>query len=921
MSRRTSFTYQDFLGATAVDGLTEAVKSQRLIRRVEQKEEVKVEDSVQRIKTCCRACIANCGVIATVKNGQVIKLEGNPEDRMSKGRMCAKGLSGIQALYHPNRNKYPMMRVGKRGENKWRRISWDKAIDIIAQKLVDTKKQYGAEAVFCSTGGGGNPEIWSIARFCNIFGTPNWFEPGCAQCYLPRVLAYTMMYGGVDPSIADSNALEIYDTEDTPIKTLVLWGTDPSYSCPASGGGAVNDLRANGVHTVVIDPRLTPDAAKADVWLPVRPGTDVALMLSWIRYIIEQELYDKEFVLRWTNLPYLVDVETGLLLRSEQSEDPDSPDTFMVWDQNSDSAKAMPYPYDESMAPALRGTFTVEGKTCRPAFDLLWERVEEYTLEKAGEVCGLDPEKIEEGVKLYAENTPSGIALGVATDQTPNSEQAAMGTAIIDLLMANVERPGALLQRFRTSGVFDMPNYPVPIAADKLPDEQLKKRLGGIEHKGLHIWYAAHISSVLDAVLTGEPYKPRVWIDRSGNKLAALADAQKVRRVIDELDFIVHMYMYPTSFSAYADILLPTEEWLETDMIVETCNTLCARQAVTHLWETMDETLIWSKIAKRCGELGDEDCAKAFDAEYMGKDLPYWDKVTDLWDHFLGRVGLSFDDLKKQTPYTYMPKEEWKSYYVYKQIDEQTGKPAGFNTPSKKCELYLESMIPLGRTGQPFAKCVLPPASKDYDPLPYYLEPFESPNDPEIAEAFPLVMTGGRVPFYHHNTLRNVPWLREIYPIPELWMYPDDAEKYGLEDGSWAWVESKRGKIRTTVSVTEGIKPGVVYMERFWNPETLETKTHGWTEMNVNMLTKADAPFNDVVGTYTLRGFQVKVYPADEPPKGIWKHPRDFLSWLAQPSRQTPQVGEPGSWEDAERMREQLRGSEVEAGRRMGGRS
>ena len=91
--------------------------------------------------------------------------------------------------------------------------------------------------------------------------------------------------------------------------------------------------------------------------------------------------------------------------------------------------------------------------------------------------------------------------------------------------------------------------------------------------------------------------------------------------------------------------------------------------------------------------------------------------------------------------------------------------------------------------------------------------------------------------------------------------------------------------------------------------------------MNVNMLTKADAPFNDVVGTYTLRGFQVKVYPADEPPKGIWKHPRDFLSWLAQPSQETPQVGEPASWEDAERMREQLRGSEVEAGRRMGGRS
>lgn len=890
MGEKVEISSMDFLAATSVRGLRFATGNTRMFRKAKQERKEK-EDEIRRVKTCCRACIANCGVIATVKNGRVVKLEGNPEDRMSKGRMCAKGLSGIQALYHPNRNKYPMMRVGKRGANKWRRISWEKAIDIIAHKLVETKQKYGAETVFCSTGGGGNPEIWSIARFCNIFGTPNWFEPGCAQCYLPRVLAYTMMYGGVDPSIADSNSLELYDTEDTPIRTLVLWGTDPSYSCPASGGGAVVDLRAKGVHTVVIDPRLTPDAAKADVWLPIRPGTDVALMLAWIRFIIEEKLYDEEFVMKWTNLPYLVDTETKMFWRDQVSEDPDIPDIFMVWDEKSNQPKPMEYPWNDELQPALQGTYTYEGKTYKTGFQLLWEQVEQYTLEYAGGICELEPERIEKAIRLYAQQTPSGIAIGVSTDQTPNSVQAAMSTATLDLLMGNVERPGALLQRFRTSGVFDMPNYPVPIAADKLPDEQLKKRLGGIEHKGLHIWYAGHITSIMDAVLTGKPYKPRVWIDRSGNKMAAVADSQKVKRVIDELDFIVHMYMYPTSFSAYADILLPTEEWLETDMIVETCNTLCARQQVTHLWETMDETLIWSKIAKRCGELGDEDCAKAFDEEYMGKDLPYWDKVTDLWDHFLGRIGLDFETLKENTPYTYMPKEEWKEYYVYKKTDPKTNLPQGFPTPSKKCEVYLESMITLGRTGRPFAKCDLPPASKDYEPLPYYLEPAESPRDTEgLAKEFPLVMTNGRVPFFHHNTLRNIPWLREIYPVPELWMFPDDAEKYGLEDGSWAWVESKRGKIRAIVSVTQGIKPGVVYMERFWNPETLETKTHGWTEMNVNMLTKADAPFNDVVGTYTLRGFLVKVYPAEGAPEGIWQSPRDFTRWLAKPSDSTEEV-------------------------------
>ena len=889
MSDKNVASRMDFLAATNATGLDTLVGGLKLFKPSDGQKRVQ-EDKVEKIKTCCRACIANCGVIATVKNGRVIKLEGNPEDRMSKGRMCAKGLSGLQALYHPNRNKYPMMRVGKRGENKWRRISWDKALDIIAHKLVETKREYGAETVFCSTGGGGNPEIWSIARFCNIFGTPNWFEPGCAQCYLPRVLAYTMMYGGEDPSISDSEALEIYKTEETPIKTLVLWGAAPSYSCPASGGGAVNDLRAKGVNTVVIDPRFTPDAARAQVWLPVRPGTDVALIMAWIRYILDKDLFNREFVMRWTNLPYLVNVETKMLWRHEENPDPHTPDTFMVFDEKTGTAQPLPYPWNEDLEPALEGTFVIDGTVYKTGFTLLKEQVEDYSLDYVAEICELDPAKIEEAVLLYAENTPSAICIGVATDQGVNSVQAPMGTATLDLLMSNVERPGALLQRFRKSGVFDMPNYPVPIASSKLPHEQLLKRLGGNDHKGLHIWFSAHISSVFDAVLSGVPYKPRVWIDRSGNKMAALADAQKVRRAIDELDFIVHMYMYPTSFSAYADILLPTEEWLETDMIVETCNTLVARQQITHLWETVDETVIWSKIAKRCAELGDVECQNAFDAEYMGNDLPYWDNVTELWDHFLGRVGLTYDELKKQTPYEFISAEEWSSYYVYLQKDKH-GLPEGFETPSKKCEIYLESMITLGRTGKPFVQRDLPPVEVDYSPLPYFREPNESPHrDKELVKEFPLVMTGGRVPFYHHNTLRNIPWLREIYPVPELWIYPTDAEKYGVAEGDWAWIASKRGKIRAIVSVTEGIKPGVVYMERFWNPETLQTETHGWREMNVNVLTSAEGPFNPEVGTYSLRGFLVNVSRAEGPPEGIWKNPKDFMSWLAKPTDRTQEV-------------------------------
>ena len=883
---KDAFSAANYIDSIRIHGLSDIDENQQMLSPAPSTHESHSDERV--IKTACRACIANCGVLATVKNGRVVSLKGNPEDPMSKGRMCAKGLAGIQALYHPNRNKYPMKRVGERGSGKWMRISWDEALTTIAEKLMETREKYGAEAVFCSTGGGGNPEIWSIARFCNIFGTPNWFEPGCAQCYLPRVLAYTMMYGGADSSIADSNALELYFTEDTPIKALVLWGTDPSYSCPASGGGMVVDLRAKGVKTVVVDPRLTPDAAKADVWLPIRPGTDVALELSWIRYILEHKLYDADFVMKWTNLPYLVDVETQMLLRAEISKESGQPDTFMVWDKKTNSAQPLPYPWNDALEPALEGEFIIDGRRYKTGYQLLWERCEEYTLEKAAEICWLDAKQIEKAIRIFTDNCPSGLAIGVATDQTPNSVQAAMAACTLDLLMGNVERPGALMQRFRTSGCFDMPNYPVPVAAGRLPNEQLKKRLGGRAHKGLGIWWAGHPASVLDAILTGKPYQPRVWIDRSGNKMGATADSQKWEEAIGKLDFIVHVYMYPTSFSAYADILIPAEEWLETDMLVETCNTLVARQQVTHLWETMDETLFWSKLAKRCGELGHEACAKAFDAEYMGHDLPYWDSMDEFLSHWVNRLGMSWKEFAAKAPIEYLPKDQWRTYYVYQQSDPKNGgKPAGFPTPSKKCELYLESMITLSRTGRPFSPIDLEPADEDYDPLPYYLEPVESPlNDTE----YPLVYTGGRVPYYHHNTLRNIPWLREMYPAPEMWLHPTAAEKYGLEDGDWAWMESRRGRIRGVVKVTEGINPGTVYMERFWNPETLNTPTHGWKEMNVNMLTKVTAPYNPEVGTYTLRAFQVKVYKADGAPEGVWLDPEDFRPWLPISSEPTKEV-------------------------------
>lgn len=885
-SRRTLIKATAFSGlAAAIDktipiGLIEDAKAAGAAAKVE----ASAGGDTKIVKTCCRGCIQNCGVLAHVRNGRVVKLEGNPEYPMSHGAICAKGLSGINALYHPERNKYPLIRVGKRGENKWKRISWKEAIDTIAEKMMEVRAKYGAESVLVTTGGGGNPAFRGIPRFANAFGTPNFYEPGCAQCYLPRTLAFGMMYGGPDTSIADEKSREIYNP-NTEMKTLVLWGTDSSNSSPATGGNAIVRLRAKGVRTIVIDPRFVPEAMRADVWLPIRPGTDVALMLCWIRYIMANKLYDEDFVMRWTNLPYLVNAKTKMMLRASDLDPKGDAKTFTVWDKKTNSPKAIAYPWDDALDPALEGTFEYKGVTYKTGFTMMRERSEPWTLEAAGKECRLDPEKIKKAIELYCDG-PAGISLGVATDQTPNSVQAAMGAVILNALAGNVERPGALMQRNPTTNV-----VPAGSLATRcsylLPKGQLTKRLGSNEHKGLMQWDAAQPSAVLQAMLTGKPYPIKVWLERSGNKMLQNANPQSWLPAMKNVDLIVHMFMYPTSFSMYADILLPATEWLETNMLVEALNMVFARQPVAHVWETEDETLFWSKLIKRCAALGNENCKRACDPAFMKGDLAYWDSMEELLDGRLKNIGMTWKQFLKVQPYTFMPYEKWNSYYVYKKEDPKTGKPVGFGTPSKKLELYGEVFIELGRTGKPYALDKVPPVKKDYDPLPYYLPPSEFTE--ETRKDYPITLTNGRLPMYHHGTLRNIPYLREIYPVPEIWLNPVTAPKYGVTTGDWVWIESKRGKTRGKVRVTEGIPPETAYMERFWFPETLYTKTHGWTECNVNVLTKIDAPFNDMVGTYTLRGIQVRISKAKEgAPKGIWQKPEDFAPWMPKPTDTTP---------------------------------
>jgi len=233
------------------------------------------------VPTLCEMCVWRCGVRAKVKDGRVVKLEGNPLHPHSKGRLCARGQSGIMAAYDPDRIKFPLVRVGTRGEGKFRRASWDEALDITAQRMLEIKQKYGPEAmIFSSTHNLSQPVFENLLY---AFGSPNYGTQR-SLCFNAMVVAHLMTYGIEEPGRNYNN-----------VKYIILTGRNLLEAISTSETSDLVEAIAHGAHVVVLDPRFTKTASKAE-WLPIKPGTDLAFHLALLNVIVGEELYNRRFV-------------------------------------------------------------------------------------------------------------------------------------------------------------------------------------------------------------------------------------------------------------------------------------------------------------------------------------------------------------------------------------------------------------------------------------------------------------------------------------------------------------------------------------------------------------------------------------------------------------------------------------------------
>ena len=244
------------------------------------------------LKSVCRSCPGGCGVLLHVRAGRLVKVEGDRSSPLNHGRLCPIGTVTLDLVYHPDRLQYPMRREGPRGSGRWTRITWDAALDEFADRVGAIRDEFGPEAIALGTGTGRHHIRW-VSRFGHALGTPNWCEPGFAQCFHPRVNTSILTFG--DFPVSDF-------TGGTPPACMLFWGHNPLNSGPdGETRFNVREALATNPKIVVVDPRETELARRADVWMQVRPGADDALALAMLNVVIGEELHDAPFVQRWTH--------------------------------------------------------------------------------------------------------------------------------------------------------------------------------------------------------------------------------------------------------------------------------------------------------------------------------------------------------------------------------------------------------------------------------------------------------------------------------------------------------------------------------------------------------------------------------------------------------------------------------------------
>ena len=687
------------------------------------------------IASTCWECSAYCGSLITVNDdGRVTRIMPNPDNALSQGAFCVKGMRGLpEWTYNPNRLLHPLRRKGPRGSGQWERVSWDAALDEMADRMTAVRAQHGPRALVGAVSGAAFSRGPVMALLLRSLGSPNWMinQDLCGGCR------------AVSDKVTGLNITNGDDVENA--ATILVVGRNPVAADPVQWA-EIKRARQRGARLVVIDPFRTPAAELADLWLAPRPGTDAALALAMIHVMISERRYDTDFVARWCH-----------------------------------------------------------------GFDALAERAASFTPQRVEMLTGVPAQQVVQATRYYADG-PACFVSGHGIDAASNGVQTFRAFHCLVAISGNVDRLGGNRRAKRPPGLrtyMDLLHEP----CFRLPEKIEQETIGAAQYPlwaGPRGWQTAcHNSSVLQAMLTANPYPVRAAYVSGVNIAVMYPDTRRTLAALQSLDFLCVAAHTMTPTAAVADIVLPKTTTLEEEEVAFNPSgpaVTYTAPAIAPEGEARCDLTIAVALLDRMRARG------AITAEL----LP-WRTKQEFNAFLLGDSGISLEALRRDgyvmVPYT---------------LGDFVNEP--FRTPSGRVELCSQTL-----------------ASYGLDPLPDYVPPPVAP-----AAAYPLTLqTGQREKTYHHSRFRDQEWARKVSPDPLVQVHPATAKAYGLQDGDWVLVEAAggAGTCRLKLHLSDRTQPGVLTTGiGWWRPEA-PAPEFGVLDVNINAALSYQGVMDPVTGS------------------------------------------------------------------------
>ncbi len=499
----------------------------------------KVEPDEKVVKSSCWECYHKCGTLVYVKDGEIVDIKGNPEHPYNHGVICIKGKKGpIATAYHPDRVLFPKKRVGARGEGKWEQITWDEGLEIMAERLADIKAKYGPLSIIAAVSNAYFPRGVAVALLMRSIGTPNW-------------MINTDLCGG-SSWIADAvtwadNPTRTYIGPDyANSKCILMFGTNVPAAHPTGEWHDILEAKRKGAKIIVVDPRRTQAAKMAELWLPVRPGTDAALALGMANFMIKEGLHDKEFVDNWC---------FGF-------------DKF--------AEKASEYPLER-----------VAKITGVPKGDI----------SKAARMYGsIKPAGLALRLGLQAQTN------GVQTCRAISCLLAISGN--VDIAGGNLLKKN--LKGFQNYHDFveGRPDLKLP---RELEEKRIGARVFPLWCGPDSVAKVSHNPSVIKAILTGDPYPIKAMYVTGVNIALTYPGTATTMEALRKLDFLACATHTMTPVAELADIVFPKTTILEEDAVAEVYLGKCVaitQKAIEPLGECRDDWAIATDLVRKLQKKG-----------------------------------------------------------------------------------------------------------------------------------------------------------------------------------------------------------------------------------------------------------------------------------------------------------------------------